>query len=115
MRGSTSELNSEKINKMEALLLKPKVSKFEVVRSYFTDDSLVTNPNHQLFVPERFVLGHFKETRKGRFKLSPGGIYFRDHMDRNLRRGSWDFDNFSQRFENGKLEVVKKLSLQKRL
>tara|TARA_Y100000310_G_C20466280_1_gene707802 strand:- start:435 stop:803 length:369 start_codon:yes stop_codon:yes gene_type:complete len=83
-----------------ALLVRPNLSAWSQIRAYFAN--ILFSPSHQIYVPEDFILGHFKEKREG-FVLSPGGIFYRD-SDEDLQR-------YQRNIDEGKLEVVKSLLL----
>ena len=84
------------------LLVKPKVDKWTELRAYLAHEFDVFDVNHQIYVPEKFLLGHFKERKDG-FILSPGEIFYRDSTE--------DLQQYQRGIDEGKLEVVRSLLL----
>jgi len=85
-----------------ALLVRPKVGKLSEFRAYLAHDFDALDLDHQIYVPERFVLGHFKERKDG-FKLSQGGIFYRDSSEALAQ--------YQKHLDEGKMEVVQSLLL----
>ncbi|MCA9487850.1 MAG: hypothetical protein KC516_02715 [Nanoarchaeota archaeon] len=85
-----------------ALLVKPKISKWGEIRAYLAHDFDALDLDHQIYVPERFVLGHFRERKDG-FKLSQGGIFYRDSSEA--------LTQYQKHLDDGKMEVVQELLL----
>ena len=85
-----------------ALLVKPKISTWGEIRAYLAYDFEALDLGHQIYVPERFVLGHFRESKDG-FKLSQGGIFYRDSSEALVQ--------YQKHLDDGKLEVVQSLLL----
>jgi hypothetical protein len=85
-----------------ALLVKPKISKWEEIRAYLANDFGALDLDHQIYVPEIFVLGHFRKRKDG-FKLSKGGIFYRYSSEALVQ--------YQKYLDDGKLEVVQELML----
>ena len=85
-----------------ALLVKPKIGIWTEMRAYLAHEYDALDVNHQIYVPENFILGHFKDRRSG-FILSPFRIFYRDSTE--------DLQQYQRDIDEGKLEVVRALLL----
>lgn len=85
-----------------ALLVKPKLSEWNKFRIHLASQYELLDLTHQIYVPEHFVLGHFKDRKDG-FILRPGGIFYKDSTE--------ILQQYQEDIDNGKLEVVKSLLL----
>lgn len=80
-----------------ALLVKQKINRWNEFRAYLANDFDAFDLDHQIYVPERFVLGHFKERKEG-FRLGQGGIFYRDSSE--------ILAQYQKHIDDGTLEVV---------
>ena len=85
-----------------AFLVKSKISKWEEIRACLAEDFDALDLDHQIYVPKRFVLGHFKERKDG-FRLSQRGIFYSDFSETLVQ--------YQKHFEDGRLEIVQSLLL----
>ena len=87
---------------LNAILVKPKISKWRRFIAALASDFDKLDLNHQIYVPERFVLGNFKK-RKDEFELSQGGIFYKDSSE--------VLAQYQKYLDDEKLEVVQSLLL----
>ena len=87
---------------LNALLVKPKISKWRRFIAALASDFDKLDLNHQIYVPERFVLGNFKKRKDG-FELSQGGIFYKDSSE--------VLAQYQKYLDDEKLEVVQSLLL----
>ena len=92
------------LKSVEGLLVKPKIGKVREILGHMAIDMNIIDLSHQLYVPGRLILGHFKEReRLDHFVLSDGGIYYRD-APHNLHE-------YQRQLDEGRLEVVKQMAI----
>lgn len=84
---------------VEVSLVKPKIGLLREILGHMATDINIIDLNHQMYVPGRFVFGHFKERKDG-FILSPGGIYY-------AHAGTKEFGQYTTDYSAGKYEQVK--------
>ncbi|MDO8517060.1 MAG: hypothetical protein Q7S33_02950 [Nanoarchaeota archaeon] len=90
------------ITNPNAFLVKPSLSKWDVIKAYIDLESQDIDSRHTLYAPERFILGLF-EKRKNNFILNPDNFFC---------RGSHEvLEQYQKNLESGKLKVVKSLLL----
>jgi|APSaa5957512622_1039677.scaffolds.fasta_scaffold04135_9 hypothetical protein len=91
-----------------AFLIKPKISKLRLFGIYASGNLNLLDVNHQIYVPEWFVLGQFKQ-RGDVFKLNQDKIFYRDYFESNT---TLEFlKKYQNYIDDGRLEIVKAWSL----
>ena len=70
------------------------------MRAYLAKDIDFLDLNHQIYVPCRFVFGHFKERKEG-FVLHNSGIYYAETADK-------EFENYTRHLQEKRYEIVRK-------
>ena len=88
------------VGKNEGFLVKPKVGLLQELRIYLAKDFDLLDLDHQVYLPEKFVVGQFKE--RGEKYTLVGRDFFYTSLVETLCR-------YQQGLKEGKLEIVQKL------
>jgi len=95
-------MKTNNMTNSNAFLVKSKISKLNEFRVYLANDFDALDLDYQIYAPEKFVLGHFKEGKDG-FKLNQGGIFYRDSSE--------VLTQYQKYLDDGNIEVVQSLFL----
>ncbi len=87
---------------IDCFLVAPRLGWLEHLRIATAHDFEVLDRNHTLYVPEKFILGYFKERKlkegKSTYTLGTGGVYFREEPSR--------LQEYEKLLQERKLEIV---------
>ncbi len=90
---------------VNGFLVRLKLGSVQEIRGYLPLDIDFNYLDHQIYLPERLVLGHFEERKEG-FVLGHSGICY-------LESGEEGFRAYEKAFLRGEQELVRPLSLPK--
>ncbi len=85
-------------------LIRPRYNVLDKIKFYFTLDFDVLNPDFQIYVPSKFVMGPFKrQSENDLFDLDFDRIYFKDSKD--------VLNEYKENFNNSRFEVLNVISI----